>query len=212
MESTIQKIAILAPPILLAITLHEYGHGWMANRLGDPTARLMGRLTLNPLRHLDPMGTLAFFLTQMIGWAKPVPVNPLQLKNPKRDMMWVALAGPVMNLIIAAASALLLKLLAVMAALNGAALLPVIGPLFYMAQASIMINISLALFNILPIPPLDGSRILAGLLPYRQAVAYARIEPYGFVILILLLMTGIAQEVISPMRHFLTGILMGGTF
>ena len=141
-----------------------------------------------------------------------MPVNPLQLKNPKRDMMWVALAGPVMNLIIAAASALLLKLLAVMAALNGSALLPVIGPLFYMAQASIMINISLALFNILPIPPLDGSRILAGLLPYRQAVAYARIEPYGFVILIFLLMTGVAQEVISPMRHFLTGILMGGTF
>ncbi|MCP3676693.1 MAG: site-2 protease family protein [Deltaproteobacteria bacterium] len=212
MESMIQKIAILAPPILLAITLHEYGHGWMANRLGDPTAKLMGRLSLNPLRHLDPMGTLAFFLTQMIGWAKPVPVNPHQLKNPKRDMMWVALAGPVMNLIIAVASALFLKLLAVMAALNGPAFIPVIGPLFYMAQASIMINISLALFNILPIPPLDGSRILAGLLPYRQAIAYARIEPYGFVILILLLMTGVAQEVISPMRNLLTGIFMGGTF
>jgi Zn-dependent protease len=212
MESMIQRIIILAIPILLAITLHEYAHGWVANRLGDPTARLLGRLTLNPIKHLDPIGTLAFFITGMIGWAKPVPVNTLQLKDPKRDMMWVALAGPLTNISLAAASALFLKLLSITGLTHNYSLLPVIRPIYLMAQASVMINVGLAIFNIIPVPPLDGSRILAGLLPYRHAIVFSRIEPYGFIILIALMFTGIVHIVISPIVFLIVGILLGGRF
>lgn len=212
MESMIQKIIILTIPVLLAITLHEFAHGWVANRLGDPTARLLGRLTLNPIKHLDPIGTLAFFLTGMIGWAKPVPVNILQLKDPKKDMMLVALAGPLTNIFLAAVSALFLKFLSITGLTYNFSLLSVIRPIYLMAQASVMINVGLAIFNIIPVPPLDGSRILTGLLPYRQALTFSKIEPYGFMILIGLMFTGIVHMVISPIVYLIVGILLGGRF
>ncbi len=212
MESMIQKIIILTIPVLLAITLHEFAHGWVANRLGDPTARLLGRLTLNPIKHLDPIGTLAFFLTGMIGWAKPVPVNILQLKDPKKDMMLVALAGPLTNIFLATVSALFLKFLSITGLTYNLSLLPVIRPIYMMAQASVMINVGLAIFNFIPIPPLDGSRILTGLLPYRQALTFSKIEPYGFMILIGLMFTGIVHMVISPIVYLIVGILLGGRF
>ncbi len=212
MESMIQKIIILTIPVLLAITLHEFAHGWVANRLGDPTARLLGRLTLNPIKHLDPIGTLAFFLTGMIGWAKPVPVNILQLKDPKKDMMLVALAGPLTNIFLATVSALFLKFLSITGLTYNLSLLPVIRPIYMMAQASVMINVGLAIFNFIPIPPLDGSRILTGLLPYRQALTFSKIEPYGFMILIGLMFTGIVHMLISPVVYLIVGILLGGRF
>ena len=209
MEAIIQKITILAMPILLALTLHEYAHGWVANRLGDPTARLLGRLTLNPIRHLDPMGTLVFVMTGMIGWAKPVPVNALQLRNPRKDMMWVALAGPLTNLMLAALSVVCFKLLS---SINIPSAEAIVEPLAIMARASIRINVALAVFNILPIPPLDGSRVMAWILPYRQAEFYEQVEPYGFIILLLLVFTGIVGAFLWPVIRLIEGILMGGLF
>ena len=177
----IRQIVLLAFPVLTAVTFHELAHGYVADRLGDPTARLAGRLTINPLKHLDPVGTLVFIVTRMIGWAKPVPVNPYNLRNPKKDMIWVSLAGPAANLIIAFIAAVVFRLL-----LN----LPVspfsdlgqkiLAPLILIARITVTINIGLGVFNLIPVPPLDGSKILMGLLPHRQAAAYSRIEPYGF--------------------------------
>jgi len=209
MDSIIINITRLAIPILLALTLHEYAHGWVANRLGDPTARLMGRLTFNPIRHLDPIGTLVFFVTGMFGWAKPVPVNALQLRDPRRDMAWVALAGPLTNLFLAALSVVCLKLLY---GVYTPSMKPLIEPLAMMAEASIYINVALAVFNILPIPPLDGSRVMSGLLPYRQAVLYEQIEPYGFIILVLLLWSGVVGAFLGPVVYFIVSILKGGLF
>lgn len=212
MEQLIQKIAILAFPILLAVTLHELAHGWVADKLGDPTARLLGRLTLNPIKHLDPVGTLAFIVTGMIGWAKPVPVNPLNLKDHRKGMMWVALAGPVTNLFIAAVSAIILRL----ALKSGLVLNPEIQfittPLLMMIHASVIINIGLAVFNFLPIPPLDGGRVMAGLLPHNMAEMYSKIEPYGFIILIVLIFTNFVQIVVSPVILALVRLLLGGNF
>ncbi len=192
--SIIQQIIILAPPFLFALTIHEYSHGMVAYRLGDPTARDLGRLTLNPLKHLDPLGVLAFIIMK-IGWAKPVPVNPRYFKNPLKDMIWVALAGPAANIMTAIASSLLAQLLLVFAAFIPTG---IIHPLFQMLGASIWINIILAVFNLLPIPPLDGSKVLMGILPPRQAALFARLEPFGFLILLALFYTGIIQKVIMP--------------
>ncbi len=193
----IQQVAIYAPPVLLAITVHEFSHGWVADRLGDPTARMAGRLTLNPLKHLDLVGTLVFVITRMIGWAKPVPVNPHNLKNPQRDMLWVSLAGPGSNFLVALASAFLFHSLKGMT-ISGSISSGILIPLFYMAQISVSINIALAIFNLIPIPPLDGSKILMGLLPPAQAISYARLEPYGFVILLVLIMTDVFDVVLFP--------------
>ncbi|MBI4688508.1 MAG: site-2 protease family protein, partial [Nitrospirae bacterium] len=174
----IREISLLAVPLLIAVTFHEVAHGYVADKLGDPTARLSGRLTINPLKHLDPVGTMVFIFTRMIGWAKPVPVNPYNLKNPRRDMMWVSLAGPGANFIIATISALLYKTLLVFSVLPEEIYLPLILMLRY----CVVLNIGLAVFNLIPVPPLDGSKILMGLLSPRQAIAYSRIEPYGFLI------------------------------
>ncbi len=209
MEAIILKISILAIPVLLAITLHEYAHGWMASRLGDPTARLLGRLSLNPLKHLDPVGTLAFFITGMIGWAKPVPVNAMRFKDPKKGMMWVAMAGPAANLAIAVASAMVLRLMSGNGTFYGAAFPALTKPIYLMLHASVFINIGLAVFNFIPIPPLDGGRVLAGLLPYRQALAFSRIEPYGFLILIVLMFSGLVHTIISPIVSTAVWILFG---
>ena len=210
--STIQEIAILAAPILIAVTFHEVAHGWIADRLGDPTARLLGRLTLNPIKHLDPIGTLVFFLTRMIGWAKPVPVNPLNFRDPLKGMMWVAIAGPVTNLFLAAVSAAILRLLIASGILFDASISFVMEPIRMMIYMSVIINVGLAVFNFIPIPPLDGSKVLMGLLSREQAEVFARLEPYGFIILILFIMTNIDRMILSPIIGFTVSLLLGGMF
>ncbi len=207
-SNTIQQIIIAAPPILLSITVHEYSHGAVANKLGDPTAKDAGRLTLNPLKHLDLVGTLVFFITRMIGWAKPVPVNPYNLGNPKRDMMWVSLAGPTSNLFLALVSALIYHLIKSMG-IAGLIPIKILMPIFIMVQISVTINIALAIFNLIPIPPLDGSKILMGMLSHEQAAAYAKIEPYGFIILLALIMTNVFEIVFFPIINLFIKLLLG---
>ncbi len=207
-EHYIRQIALMAVPLLAAVTFHELAHGYVAYRLGDPTAKLAGRLTLNPIKHLDLMGTLVFIVTRMIGWAKPVPVNPYNLRNPKRDMIWVSLAGPVTNLLIAVLSALIYKLLIVLPVSNPFFIKKVLVPLALMLQLSVVLNIGLAVFNAIPIPPLDGSKILMGLLPPRQAMAYSRIEPYGFFIILALIFLRVVDFVIFPLIIFLKNLLI----
>jgi Zn-dependent protease len=210
--SQVQFLALLVVPFLLAVTLHELAHGWVADRFGDPTAREAGRLTLNPLRHLDPLGVLALVITQMFGWAKPVPVNPLRLRHPKQDMVWVALAGPAANLAIAVASAVVLRGLTILDPhitrhAGGGSDSLILVPLYWMAFLSLRINVALAVFNCFPLPPLDGGRVLVGVLPIGAARRVARIEPYGFFILIALLAAGIVPKLILPPIHFLISLL-----
>lgn len=209
MNNFILQIIILAPPILLALTVHEFAHGYVAYRLGDPTAKNLGRLTFNPLKHLDPIGTLAFFIIK-IGWAKPVPVNPNYFRDPRKDMLWVALAGPAVNFVLAVISAILTKVVWFIAAsipyspIAEAILVPVNEVL----MASVWINLVLCIFNFLPIPPLDGSKILAGMLPPEAALKYASVEKYGFVIIMLLAFSGILSKMIIPVISFARDILL----
>ncbi|MBI5675502.1 MAG: site-2 protease family protein [Nitrospirae bacterium] len=210
-SDTIRQLTISALPIIAAIIFHEVSHGFVANKLGDPTAKFMGRLTLNPLVHIDPVGTVILPALLMLtggpvfGWAKPVPINPANFKDPRRDMAISAAAGPITNVLLALVSLLILKFLTVPLA----SLLPqaVIVPLTMMFKQSILINVVLAAFNLLPIPPLDGGRVLVGLLPHKQAVLYSRIEPYGFFIVIILLMTGIAGVFVNPLINLILALL-----
>ena len=196
----------MAPPLLLALTLHEYAHGYVAYRLGDPTAKNAGRLTFNPISHLDPIGTIAFFFIKF-GWAKPVPVNPVYFRDPRRDMLWVALAGPVTNLLLAVASAILIKLFILIASY-----IPIpqviLVPLYLMLVASVWINLVLCIFNFLPIPPLDGGRILTGLLPEDMARTFASFERYGFIVILILAFTGVLSTVIIPIIRFANNLLL----
>ena len=194
----IQKIAIYALPVIFAITLHEAAHGYVAKYFGDPTAYMLGRVTLNPLKHIDPIGTvilpLAMFMLGIppFGWAKPVPVNFNQLRNPKRDMLWVAAAGPLANLVMVIFWAFVIRL---------AGALPentFVEPMVLMGVAGIFINIMLMVLNLFPLPPLDGGRIAVSLLPKQIADQFSRIEPFGFFILIALLYTGVLWTVLSP--------------
>jgi len=188
-----------------AVVLHEYAHGWVAFKRGDPTAKLAGRLTLNPIKHIDPVGTLILpgILIMLralglpvfpVGWAKPVPVNFLRLKKPKRDMILVGLAGPFVNIVIAVIAGILFHL--------G---LPLTAKAFL--ALVIFINVLLAVFNMLPIPPLDGSRLVMGLLPNKLAFQYSRLEPFGIVIVIVLLNFGLFQNIILPVVDYLVKIL-----
>ncbi len=176
-----QTLLLIAPPILLALTFHEYAHAYMAYRYGDDTARQSGRLTLNPLRHLDPLGTIMIFIVHF-GWAKPVPVNPSRLKNPKKDMLWISAAGPLANMVLALASGLLIRVLLTIGVTPDRH--TAIGLLFFMVIMSLQINLALAIFNILPIAPLDGSKILFALLPVRYEKLIYFLERYGPFILI----------------------------
>jgi Zn-dependent protease len=211
MENFLFKLSIMLVPGLFAITCHEVSHGFIAWRYGDPTARMLGRLTLNPLRHIDIVGTLMIVFVG-IGWAKPVPVVYENLRNPKRDMIWVAAAGPITNIMLAIVSAILLRGLVafVHPAASGSPVAMVIEPLVLMLAFSVYINLLLAIFNMIPLPPLDGGRVMTGLLPYRQAAALARIEPYGMVIIIaLVFFTNIFSYVISPLLHVAVNVLAG---
>jgi Zn-dependent protease len=203
-NSFMQQLIIQAPPLLFALTVHELAHGYVAFRLGDPTAKNEGRLTLNPLKHLDPLGVLAFIIMK-IGWAKPVPVNPWYFKNPRQDMLKVALAGPGANVVLAVASAALAHLLVAFHFLPFFFLQPVVA----MLAASVWINIMLAVFNCIPIPPLDGSKVLMGLLPPEAARGYAKLEPYGFFILLGLFYTGAIGWLIMPIIRFSNSLLLG---
>ncbi len=204
----LREVAIYAFPVLVAITFHEVAHGYVADRLGDPTARRAGRLTLNPLAHLDVVGTLVFVLTRMIGWAKPVPVNPAYFRNPRRDMLWVGLAGPAANFLLAGASAVVFQLL-VHGALGGWAGRRFGLPLLLMAQAGVYVNLGLGLFNLIPIPPLDGSRILAGVLPARAAASVYRLGRYGFLILLLVVFSGALDWTLFPVLRGAAQVLLG---
>ena len=211
MEHFFLKLSVMLVPALMAITCHEVSHGFIADRFGDNTARNMGRLTLNPLKHLDIIGTLMVFIVG-IGWAKPVPVNFNNLRNPKRDMIWVAAAGPITNFILAALSALALRSLVAMGNRipDAATIQMLLDPIALMLAFSVYVNLLLAIFNLIPVPPLDGGRVAVGLLPYRQSMAFARIEPFGMIIIIVLVFfTNIFGYVISPVLnagvHFLAG-------
>jgi Zn-dependent protease len=210
----VQIIAIYALPVILAITLHEAAHGYVARHFGDMTAYLEGRVSLNPLRHIDPFGTVALplillALTKLFGggiifgWAKPVPVNFAKLRHPKRDMLWVAAAGPLSNLVMALIWALLLKLgLSVPGSYFAL-------PLALMGAAGVFFNIIIMVLNLVPLPPLDGGRILVSLLPHRLAWRVARIEPYGFLILIVLLFTGVLGAMLWPAIGMLMATVAG---
>ncbi|MDZ4141944.1 MAG: site-2 protease family protein [Methylotenera sp.] len=204
--SLIQKIVIYALPIIFAITVHEAAHGYAAKHFGDMTAYNAGRITLNPLKHIDPFGTILLpALTIMLGgilfgWAKPVPVDFGRLRNPKKDMLWVAAAGPASNFVMAIFWALVLKY---------SVLMPeaFIVPLALMAKAGVMINIVLMVLNLLPLPPLDGGRIAVSLLPHHLARPFAELERYGFIILIVLLFTGVLSKILMPLIGVVYGLI-----
>lgn len=212
MEAIISKISVMLVPALLAVILHEVAHGYVAEKFGDPTARLLGRLNLNPIRHLDPIGTLAVFVFGF-GWARPVPVNAGNFRHPRRDMIWVALAGPLTNLALAVISAIFLKglsLLELTALGSSEYFLQVVMPLRMMAGFSLYINALLGVFNLVPVPPLDGGRILTGILPERQATLINRMEPFGFVlILFLVFFTDVWSLVLQPIIFSLVVLLAG---
>lgn len=212
MNVVLVKISIMLVPGLLAIVLHEVAHGYIAERLGDPTARMLGRLTLNPFKHIDPFGLVVLFLVGF-GWARPVPVNALNFKRPRQDMVWVALAGPVANLVLAGLSALFLRLL-LMAPLgvsqSGGMVSSLIEPLILMAGFSLYINLLLAALNLLPVPPLDGGRVVTGVLPESQARWLARVEPFGFIILIVVIfVTPLWDKALLPAVSFAAHWLAG---
>jgi len=206
-------IAVWAVPILFAITLHEAAHGWVANKLGDPTAKSLGRITVNPIKHIDPMGTvvvplfLAMISPFVMGWAKPVPVDPRYFKSPLLDMALVAVAGPVSNFFMACFWAVFIQL--VFLSLEQSSLLVFLTE---MGKNGIIINIVLMVLNLLPIPPLDGGRVVAGILPPKIALPFMQLERFGMIIILLLLVSGILGKILWPIvMHFvkIIGIIFG---
>ncbi|MFN3544875.1 MAG: site-2 protease family protein [Thiobacillus sp.] len=214
MELTlIQKIAVFALPVIFAITLHEAAHGYVARYFGDMTAAAQGRITANPIKHVDPVGTILVPLIILVtskllgggailfGWAKPVPVNFANLRRPKQDMLWVAAAGPAMNLVMAVFWGLVIQLGHALG--SGFAT----APMMLMGAAGVFINVILMALNLIPLPPLDGGRIAVSLLPMRQAIQFSRIEPYGLIILLALLFTGILGIILWPLISIFIGLV-----
>ena len=211
MEHILLKISIMLVPALLAVTLHEVAHGFSAEKFGDPTARLLGRLTLNPLKHLDPIGTIAL-LVFGFGWARPVPVNANNLRQPQKDMVWVSLAGPLANLMLAIFCALLLRVVVFVAASlpEASQVLSFIKPVGLMAAFGLYINVILCLFNLLPIPPLDGGRVLMGILPEKQSQMLRRVEPFGMLLIVFLIFgTSIWSAAFGPAVHHVVSLMAG---
>jgi Zn-dependent protease len=231
-QSFVQDISIWAIPVVIAITFHEAAHGWVAWKKGDPTAKMLGRVTLNPIPHIDPIGTIAIPLAlrllntgMMFGYAKPVPVNFRLLHDQKRDPVYVSAAGVVTNLMLAAISGVLLRIISHFDPVAFALAIPfgyfghmptgevpagpVMLPVALMLAASVHINVILAVFNLVPIPPLDGGRIAVGLLPYRASQSLASVERYGMPILILLMMSGILWRLMGPPMIMLLRLFLG---
>ncbi|MBS4098197.1 MAG: site-2 protease family protein [Sulfuricella sp.] len=203
----VQKIAVYALPVMFAITLHEAAHGYAARHFGDSTAYMLGRISLNPLRHIDPVGTLLVPLLTLLlggilfGWAKPVPVNFGNLRQPKKDMLWVALAGPASNLAMALGWALVMKLSTLMPDSSLSL------PMALMGKAGVSINAVLLVLNLLPLPPLDGGRIMVSLLPNHLAWRFAELERYGFFILIALLFLGVLDRILWPLIDLTVSVI-----
>lgn len=210
--SLVQNICVWVIPVLFAVTLHEVGHAYMAHILGDPTAKMLGRLSLNPLKHVDPVGTFLVPIaigvltsfTMMFGWAKPVPISTQNFKKARRDLSLVALAGPLANLAMALFWAAVLKICLSLSIEQNAA----VKFLFFAARAGIIINLILLVLNLLPIPPLDGSKIVSNLLPPKAAYHYDKLEPYGFFIIILLMITNLLGVILTPIYHSVLSLLM----
>ena len=216
-SSILRQLAISALPVLIAITFHELSHGLIAYKLGDPTAKMMGRLTINPIAHIDLFGTIIMPLLLLIftngqfvfGYAKPVPINPMNFKNPRRDMAISAAGGPTTNILLAIVSMVILKF-AVFPLLSFAPegmAATVLEPIAMMLKSSIIINVVLASFNLIPIPPLDGGRVVVGFLPHKQAMSFSKIEPFGFIIVIILIYTHIADYFVMPMVNLFLQLL-----
>ncbi len=203
----IQTIAIYALPVIFAITLHEAAHGYVAKHFGDTTAYVLGRVSLNPIRHIDPIGTIVVPIVTLLlggilfGWAKPVPVNFGQLRRPKQDMLWVAIAGPAANLAMAIFWGLVIKLGTLMPETYYTL------PMVRMGQAGVMINVVLMVLNLLPLPPLDGGRVAVSLLPNTLAYRFSRIEPYGLIILVILFVTHILGQILWPVVNVTLNVL-----
>jgi Zn-dependent protease len=201
------SVAIGFGVLLLSLTIHEAAHALTADRLGDPTARALGRVSLNPLVHIDPLGTVVLPLLAIvshlpiIGWAKPVPVSMRNLRHPQRDFAIIAAAGPISNLLQAIVAAMLVRLLVADPYLTG-------NPLHYALLMAVQINVLLAFFNLIPVPPLDGGNVLLGILPTRLAIGYSRLRQYGFLILYALLLTGVASAIIMPPTQFMMRVLL----
>ncbi|MCC6346428.1 MAG: site-2 protease family protein [Nitrospirales bacterium] len=215
--SIVRQVIISAIPILIAIVVHEVAHGYVAYKLGDPTAKMLGRLTLNPLAHIDLFGTILmpimlFVFTNgqfVFGYAKPVPINPHNFRNPKRDMALSAAGGPGSNILLALLSVILLKYVIV----PSSVLVPeemtakVLKPVVMMLSAGVSVNVILAAFNLIPIPPLDGGRVLMGFLPFRQSQALGRVEPFGMIVVLVLVATGLAGYVVHPLVKLFLGLI-----
>ena len=198
-------VAVSFGVLLLSLTIHEAAHAWTADKLGDPTARMLGRVSLNPARHVDPIGTIVFpliaLLTRLplIGWARPVPVNTRNFRNPRRDYVFVAAAGPLSNLLLAAVGAVVWQFIA--GGLSERELAEaLVGPVPLFVLLLIEVNVLLAIFNMIPVPPLDGGNVLGGLLPYRLSVEFDRLRPYGILILYALMLTGVLARIIEPVQ------------
>ena len=202
------EISLLIVPVLMAVTFHEVAHGYVAYLCGDMTAKYAGRLTLNPLKHLDLIGSIVFLATRMIGWAKPVPINPSNFRNPLRDTMLVSIAGPLTNFALAIISAILSKILSIISIHSSFIFYKILMPIAIILKLSVQINVAFGFFNLIPIPPLDGSKILMGILPANWRYKYLQLEPFGFILILILVFTNVFQYTLWPVVNFVIRILL----